>query len=120
MQQRGATKTTPIVMAFSGDPVAIGLVTSLAQPGGNVTGLAALAAELNTKRLEILKDAVPKLTRVGVLALQLPESIGSPQMKELRSAARALKVELEEIETYHDLKNLEDAFEAHSKGGSTR
>jgi putative tryptophan/tyrosine transport system substrate-binding protein len=84
-----ASSTIPIVMAFSGDPVALGLVATLARPGGNVTGLSALSAELNTKRLEILKDAVPKLGRVGVL--RLPESIGSPQMKELRPAALALK-----------------------------
>ncbi|HEX6827024.1 MAG TPA: ABC transporter substrate-binding protein [Nitrospiraceae bacterium] len=62
-----ATTTIPIVMTTSSDPVAQGLVASLARPGGNVTGLSSLAAELNTKRLEILKDAVPKLTRVGLL-----------------------------------------------------
>jgi ABC-type uncharacterized transport system substrate-binding protein len=62
-----ATSTIPIVMANVGDPVAAGLVASLARPGGNVTGLSALATELNTKRLEILKDAVPKLARVGLL-----------------------------------------------------
>ena len=62
-----ATTTIPIVMANAGDPVAAGLVASLARPGGNVTGLSSLSPELNTKRLEILKDAVPKLTRVGLL-----------------------------------------------------
>ena len=51
----------------AGDPVAAGLVASLARPGGNVTGLSGLASELNTKRLEILKDVVPKLARVGLL-----------------------------------------------------
>src|SRR5262249_25647364 len=59
-----ATTNIPIVMASAGDPVAAGLVASLARPGGNVTGLSALAPELNSKRLEILKDAVPKLARV--------------------------------------------------------
>ena len=54
-------------MANVGDPVGEGLVASLARPGGNVTGLSSLATELNTKRLEILKDAVPKLVRVGLL-----------------------------------------------------
>ena len=62
-----ATTTIPIVMTNVGDPVGSGLVASLARPGGNVTGLSSLAPELNTKRLEILKDAVPKLARVGLL-----------------------------------------------------
>ena len=62
-----ATTTIPIVMTSAGDPVGAGLVASLARPGGNVTGLSSLSPELNTKRLEILKDAVPKLARVGLL-----------------------------------------------------
>jgi putative ABC transport system substrate-binding protein len=61
------TTTIPIVITNAADPVGAGLVTSLAQPGGNVTGLSGLGVELNTKRLEILKDAVPKLVRVGLL-----------------------------------------------------
>src|SRR5262245_37123042 len=64
---KSATTTIPIVITNAADPVAAGLVTSLSQPGGNVTGLSTLTAELNTKRLEILKDAVPKLVRVGLL-----------------------------------------------------
>jgi putative tryptophan/tyrosine transport system substrate-binding protein len=103
-----ATATIPIVMANVGDPVAFGLVASLARPGGNVTGNASLAPELNTKRLEILKDAVPKLARVGLLLA--PGSSALPQMKELRPAASALKVKLEEIETQVDAKGLESAF----------
>jgi putative ABC transport system substrate-binding protein len=66
---KSATTTTPIVMASVGDPVGQGLVASLARPGGNVTGLSSLSFELNTKGLEILKDAVPKLSRVGLLRL---------------------------------------------------
>ena len=62
-----ATTTIPIVMTNSTDPVGLGLVASLARPGGNVTGLSGLSVELNSKRLEILKDAVPKLARVGLL-----------------------------------------------------
>ncbi len=62
-----ATTTIPIVIASTPDPVGLGLVASLARPGGNVTGLSSLNPELNTKRLEILKDAVPKLARVGLL-----------------------------------------------------
>ena len=64
---KSATTTIPIVMTNAGDPVGAGLVASLARPGGNVTGLSSLSTELNTKRLEILKDAVPKLARVGLL-----------------------------------------------------
>jgi ABC-type uncharacterized transport system substrate-binding protein len=91
------------------DPVGEGLVANLARPGGNVTGLASLAPEVNTKRLEILKDAVPKLARVGFL--RTPEgSASSPQLKELRPAALALKLKLEEIDTQPDLKGLESAF----------
>ena len=64
---KGATSTIPIVMTTSTDPVGAGLIASLARPGGNVTGNSSLASELNTKRLEILKDAVPRLSRVGLL-----------------------------------------------------
>jgi putative ABC transport system substrate-binding protein len=62
-----ATTTIPIVMASANDPVGAGLVVSLARPGGNVTGNSSLGSELGTKRLEILNDAVPKLSRVGLL-----------------------------------------------------
>jgi putative ABC transport system substrate-binding protein len=64
---KSATTNIPIVMTNPGDPVGSGLVASLAQPGGNITGLSSLSFQLNTKRLEILKDAVPKLDRVGLL-----------------------------------------------------
>jgi putative ABC transport system substrate-binding protein len=64
---KSATTTIPVVMATASDPVGAGLVASLARPGGNVTGNASLSPELGTKRLEILKDAVPKLARVGFL-----------------------------------------------------
>ncbi len=65
---KSATTTIPIVVTNSADPVGEGLVASLARPGGNVTGFSNLATELNTKRLEVLKDAVPKLARVGTYA----------------------------------------------------
>ena len=103
---KGATTTIPIVMTSTTDPVGEGLVASLARPGGNVTGLSGLANELNTKRLEILKDAVPRLSRVGLL--RTPGS-GDP-MKEIRPAALALKLKLEEIETQPDAKGLESSF----------
>jgi len=105
-----ATTTIPIVMANVGDPVAAGLVASLARPGGNVTGFSSLAPELNTKRLEILKDAVPKLARVGLLRPPGASTGVDLQLKELRPAAVALKLKLEEIETQLDAKGLESAF----------
>ncbi|HET9789438.1 MAG TPA: ABC transporter substrate-binding protein, partial [Pyrinomonadaceae bacterium] len=109
MAANSASNTTPIVIT-GGDPVALGLVTSLARPGGNVTGLSGLY-ELNSKRLEILRDAVPKLARVGFLR-QLGAGIAIDlQLKEVRPAALALKVKLEEIETQFDAKDLESAFQ---------
>ena len=106
-----ATSTIPIVMTNVGAPVAAGLVASLARPGGNVTGFDSLNFELNTKRLEILKDAVPKLARVGLLRLPTGTLLIDLQMKELRPAAFALKLQLEEIETQSDAKGLESAFQ---------
>jgi putative tryptophan/tyrosine transport system substrate-binding protein len=107
-----ATTTIPVVIASAPDPVGLGLVASLARPGGNVTGLSSLTPELNTKRLEILKDAIPKLARVGLL--WQPRAAGGGgdiQLKELRLAAVALKLKLEEIETQPDAKGLETAFQ---------
>jgi putative ABC transport system substrate-binding protein len=88
-----ATSTIPIVMATSTDPVGQDLIASLARPGGNITGNSGLSPELGTKRLEILKDAVPKLVRVGFLVTQ-SSVLENPQLKELRPAAVALKVKL--------------------------
>jgi putative ABC transport system substrate-binding protein len=109
---KSATTAIPIVMTNAGDPVGDGLVASLARPGGNVTGFSTLATELISKRLEILKDAIPKLARVGLLR---PSGAGraiagSLQLKELRATAVALKLKLEEIETQLDTKGLESAF----------
>jgi ABC-type uncharacterized transport system substrate-binding protein len=104
-----ATTTIPIVMTNTSDPVGLGLVASLARPGGNVTGFSSLSPEVNTKRLELLKDAVPRLSRVGLL-----RELGSGaelQLKELRAAAPALKLKLEEIETQFDAQGLEIAFQ---------
>ena len=105
---KNATTTIPIVMTTAADPVGAGLVGSLARPGGNVTGFSSLFFELNTKRLEILKDAVPKLGRVGFLRASIATDL---QMKQFRAAAQALKLKLEEIETQIDPKGLESAFQ---------
>ena len=106
---KGATTTNPIVMTNVGDPVGAGLIASLARPGGNVTGNASLSPELNSKRLEVLKDAVPRLARVGLL--RGSGVSGELQFKELRPAALALKLKLEEIKTQPDPKGLETAFQ---------
>jgi putative tryptophan/tyrosine transport system substrate-binding protein len=106
-----ATTIIPIVMANVGDPVGAGLVASLARPGGNVTGLSSLAPELNSKRLEILKDAAPKLARVGLLLLAGVGLADDLQLKEIRPAAVALKLKLEEIDAHPDPKGLESAFQ---------
>jgi len=89
---KNATKTIPIVMAGAGsDPVQAGVIESLARPGGNVTGLIGLGPELGGKRLELLKEAVPKTTRVAVLYDPGMPSTG-PELKEVQNAARALKL----------------------------
>jgi putative ABC transport system substrate-binding protein len=108
---KSASTTIPIVMTQSSNPVAAGLVASLARPGGNVTGLSGLVVELNTKRLEVLKDAVPRLSRVGLLRGSTTSITVDLQLEELRPAAVALKLKLEEIKTQPDPKGLESAFQ---------
>jgi putative tryptophan/tyrosine transport system substrate-binding protein len=108
---KAATTTIPIVMTNSAEPVGEGVIASLARPGGNVTGLSSLAVELNTKRLEILKDAVPKLARVGLLRSPVDSIASNVQLEALRAAARALKLKLEEIKTQADANGLESAFQ---------
>jgi putative tryptophan/tyrosine transport system substrate-binding protein len=109
---RKATTTIPIVVASGVDLVAAGLAESLARPGGNVTGLSILGPELITKRLEILKEVVPKLTRVGVL-MRVGAGAGTgqqQQMEEIRAAALALKLGLQELPTELDTDALERTF----------
>jgi putative ABC transport system substrate-binding protein len=108
---KAATTTIPIVMTNPAEPVGEGIVASLARPGGNVTGLSSLAVELNTKRLEILKDAVPKLARVGLLRSPVDSIASSVQLEALRAAAQVLTLKLEEIKTQADAIGLESAFQ---------
>jgi putative tryptophan/tyrosine transport system substrate-binding protein len=108
---KGATTTIPIVLTAVGDPVAAGLIASLARPGGNVTGLSSFSPELGGKRLEVLKDAIPRLSRVGLLLPSLGGTGRDLQLKEFRAAALALKLKLEEIETQYGAKSLEGAFQ---------
>jgi len=94
---KAATRTIPIVIAAEGDPVAAGLVASLARPGGNVTGMAVLLPEVSAKRLELLKEAVPRLTRVGVL--WNPGDVDRvEEWNAARAAGRALGLEVESLE----------------------
>ena len=109
-----ATSTIPIVMGFDLDPVGNGFVASLAQPGGNITGLATLAPEISGKQLELLKEIIPKLSRVAVFGNSIQP--GNPQaLRETELAAGALGVQLqyldvrgpEDIETaFREAKNL--------------
>src|SRR5438309_10248978 len=107
---KNATRTIPIVLLALGDPVATGLVTSLARPGGNVTGVTQMSSGLAAKRLELLKEAVPRISRVLVLSY-LVDAIATPQVKELESAAHSLGVKLlvRDIRTPDDLPAAFDA-----------
>lgn len=104
-----ATATIPIVMAQDSDPVGSGFVASLARPGGNITGLSNLASEISGKRLELLKEIVPRLSRVGVLETSIEPGTGQA-LKETELAAAAYKVQVEHLEI-RDLKNLESSFD---------
>ena len=90
------TKTVPIVMATTGDPVRAGLVASLAHPGGNVTGASFLMPEINAKRLELLKEAVPAIARVGVVHNPL-NSVDDSTVTAIEATAKALKVRIERL-----------------------
>ena len=89
-----ATSTIPIVMAQDANPVGSGLVTSLARPGGNITGLSFMSPEITGKRLEILKETVPGLSRVAVLTAER-STTDSETARELQSAAKALALKLQ-------------------------
>jgi putative tryptophan/tyrosine transport system substrate-binding protein len=107
---KAATGSTPIVMYPLGDPVVTGLVASLNRPGGNVTGLTFMASGLAAKRLELLKEAVPKISRVLVLSYRV-DPIAAPQLKELAVAADTLGVKLlvHDIQTADDIRTAFDA-----------
>jgi putative ABC transport system substrate-binding protein len=113
---KNATRTIPIICLNVGDAVALGLVDSLARPGGNITGLTNITAVLAGKRLELLKETVPKLSRVAVL--WYPKDPGStPQWKESQLAARELSLQLHSMEVTSTDKYegaFEDALKARS------
>jgi putative ABC transport system substrate-binding protein len=104
---RQATQTIPIVMPIGSDPVGAGFAASLARPGGNITGLSAYSPELNGKRLELLKELVPSISRVALL--MSPKVPGSPlDLKETEAAAQSLRLrsQLHEVDGSADLENV--------------
>ncbi|MBI2002615.1 MAG: ABC transporter substrate-binding protein [candidate division NC10 bacterium] len=107
-----ATKTTPIVMVIVHDPVAMGLVASLARPGGNLTGLSCFAPELSGKLLEVVKETIPRVNRVGLLSNPVNPSV----IKELGAAGRALGVEVRPFE-FRSPGDLAGTFSAMAKDG---
>ena len=107
---KNATRTIPIVMMALADPVGTGLVNSLTQPGGNITGTSTMTPELAAKRLQLLKDAVPGISRVLVLSY-LTDPIAPLQVKAMKEAAQSLGVTL----LVHDIQSADDlpaAFDA--------
>jgi putative ABC transport system substrate-binding protein len=112
---KNATRTIPIVMLALGDPVGTGLVDSLAKPGGNVTGMSQMASDLAGKRLELLKEAVPGISRV--LVLSYPDDPIAPlQLKALKEAAHSLGVTLQ----VHDIRTADDLPAAFDAGARER
>jgi putative tryptophan/tyrosine transport system substrate-binding protein len=110
---KSATRTIPIVMIALGDPVGTGLVDSLPRPGGNVNGMSMMAHEVTTKRLQLLIEAVPKISRVLVLTY-LTDPIAPLQVKAMEAAASSLRVKL----LVHDIRtaaDLESAFDTGAK-----
>ncbi len=109
-----ATATIPIVMASDNDPVGSGFVASLARPGGNITGLSQMAPELAGKRLEILKEIVPKLSRLAVLG-EFNNPGNAQSLKETELVAEAFKVRLQSLDV-RGPKDIESGFQKASKG----
>jgi putative tryptophan/tyrosine transport system substrate-binding protein len=107
---RRATSTIPIVMTIVADPVGSGVVRNLAQPGGNITGLSIMLAELSAKRLQLLKDAMPRLTRVAAL-WNPPTAYHATALENLKAAAPSLAIELNVVSA-RTSEEIGPAFEA--------
>jgi ABC-type uncharacterized transport system substrate-binding protein len=110
---REATAAIPIVMAQSDDPVAAGFIASLARPGGNITGLSTLSPETSGKRLELLKEIIPKLSRVALFGTSSSPG-NSPVLNETKLAAAALGVSVQYLDVLSS-KDFETAFRAAGK-----
>jgi len=113
---QGATKTIPIVIRSTTDPVQAGFVASLARPGGNITGVTSISTELYGKRLELLKEAIPRLSRVGVLwnPNRSNNAYNAINLKEMEIAARSLTLQLKPLEV-RGPNDFENAFRAAGK-----
>jgi putative ABC transport system substrate-binding protein len=111
---KAATTTIPIVMTQDSDPVGNGFIASLARPGGNITGLSNLAQEISGKRLELLKEIVPKLSRVAVLGMSTNPG-NSQSLRETELAAGAFGVQIQYLDA-RDSKDIEAALRTASKG----
>src|SRR5262249_17176759 len=109
-----ATSTIPIVMTQDADPVGTGFVTSLARPGGNITGLSRLAPELNGKRLELLKEIIPRLFRVAVFEISTDPGYAQT-LKEMEIPSAPLCLKLQHIYIL-GAKGIEPAFRTANKG----
>jgi putative tryptophan/tyrosine transport system substrate-binding protein len=110
-----ATKTIPIVMMTTADPVAAGLIDSLARPGGNITGLTLLTRELTGKQLELLKEVAPAATRAGFL-LDADSKPAAARFKEYESAARTLGMTLQSLPVRRQNSDFDGAFQSAEKG----
>ena len=113
---KNATGTIPIVMTQDDDPVANGLVASLAHPGGNVTGFSNVATDIIGKRLELLNEAVPKLSRVTVFVVEVQQR-NPALMKEIEGIAQAVGLRIQ-ILTLREAKDIEHAFQSSSKNNA--
>jgi putative ABC transport system substrate-binding protein len=110
---KNATKTIPIVMRSTSDPIQAGFVASLARPGGNITGVTSISTDLYGKRLELLKEVIPRLSRVGVLR-NPDRSAEASNSKEMEIAARSLDLRLQFLEV-RSSNDFENAFRAAGK-----
>jgi putative tryptophan/tyrosine transport system substrate-binding protein len=112
---KNATHTIPIVgIDLEIDPVEAGLVASIARPGGNITGLFLDLSELSGKHLQILKEIIPAISRVGVLG---DSKINAPQLRELKRVAQSLTLQIQTVE-FNDAANLEGAFDSAKNWGA--
>ena len=102
-------KDIPVVFTISSDPIGIGAAASLARPGGNATGFTNMARELSAKRLQLLKEAVPRITHAGVLFQ--PDANGMPQLKEIETAAARLKMRVTPL-ALKGASDIEPAFKS--------